>query len=115
MFIEAGAAIRTPGEVPVDQGKIPLGKARIHQEGRDITIVSYSTQFLRCIEAVKELEAAGISVELVEPAHNLAVGQGCRVGLGREDRRAIVVHEALRAFGPGAEMPRPSRRSCSAS
>ena len=104
MFIEAGAAIRTPGEIAVDQGKIPLGKARIHQEGRDVTVISYSTQFLRCIEAVKELEEAGISVELIDLRTISPWDKQTVLASAEKTGRAVVVHEALRAFGVGAEI-----------
>ncbi len=104
MFIEAGAAIRTPGEVAVDQGKIPLGKARIHQAGTDVTIVSYSTQFIRCIEAVKQLEEAGISVELIDLRTISPWDRDCVLASAEKTGRAVVVHEALRSFGAGAEI-----------
>jgi pyruvate dehydrogenase E1 component beta subunit len=104
MFIEAGQSIRTPGEVAVDQGPIPLGKARIHQEGRDVTIVSYSTQFLRCVTAVQELEEAGISVELIDLRTIAPWDRDTVMASAEKTGRLIVAHEALRAFGPGAEI-----------
>ncbi len=104
MFIEAGVAIRTPGELAVDQGKIPLGKARIHQAGTDVTVISYSTQFLRCIEAVKELEEAGISVELIDLRTISPWDKECVLASVEKTGRAVVVHEALRSFGVGAEI-----------
>ncbi len=104
LFIEAGQSIRTPGEVSVDQGPIPLGKARIHQAGTDLTIVSYSTQFLRCITAVKELEEAGISVELIDLRTISPWDRETVLASAEKTGRLIVAHEALRSFGPGAEI-----------
>jgi pyruvate/2-oxoglutarate/acetoin dehydrogenase E1 component len=104
MFIEAGQAIRTPGEVAVNQGKIPLGKARIHQLGKDVTVISYSTQFLRCIEATKALEEAGISVELIDLRTISPWDKQAVLASVEKTGRAVVVHEALRAFGVGAEI-----------
>ena len=104
MFIEAGQAIRTPGEVAVNQGKIPLGKARIHQEGRDLTIISYSTQFLRCITAATELAEAGISVELIDLRTISPWDRETVLASAEKTGRVIVAHEALRSFGPGAEI-----------
>ena len=86
LFIEAGQAIRTPGEVPVDQGKIPLGKARIDRAGRDVTIISYSTQFIRCQAAVAELEEAGISVELIDLRTISPWDRETCAGFGGKDR-----------------------------
>ena len=104
MFIEAGVAIRTRGELAVDQGKIPLGKARIHQAGSDVTVISYSTQFLRCIEAVKELDKAGISVELIDLRTISPWDKECVLASAEKTGRVVVVHEALRSFGVGAEI-----------
>src|SRR5690554_7577770 len=46
--------------------KTPLGKVDIVKEGTDLTLVSYGSTFNIAAEAVKELEKAGISVELID-------------------------------------------------
>lgn len=104
LFIEAGQAIRTPGEIAVDQGPIPLGKARIAKEGRDVTIVSYSTQFLRCQQALPALEEAGISVELIDLRTINPWDRETVLASAEKTGRVIIAHEALRAFGAGAEI-----------
>ena len=54
------------GAVPMGDRRIPLGKARIMHEGRDVTIVSMSYMSVEAIHAVEYLEAAGISCELID-------------------------------------------------
>lgn len=104
LFIEAGQAIRTPGEIAVDQGPIPLGKARVAKEGRDLTIVSYSTQFLRCQQALPALEEAGISAELIDLRTINPWDRETVLASAEKTGRVIIAHEALRAFGAGAEI-----------
>lgn len=104
LFIEAGQAIRTPGEMPVNQGKIPLGKARIAREGTDVTVISYSTQFLRCQQAMPALEEAGISVELIDLRTISPWDRETVLASAEKTGRVVIAHEALRSFGPGAEI-----------
>lgn len=66
IFIESAGSLFIPGEVDEVATPIPLGKARIVQEGSDITIVSWSSQLLRCQAALPALAEAGISAELVD-------------------------------------------------
>jgi pyruvate dehydrogenase E1 component beta subunit len=52
--------------VPDGEYTIPIGVADVVQQGTDVTIVSFGKMMLRCYEAIKELEAQGISVELID-------------------------------------------------
>jgi acetoin:2,6-dichlorophenolindophenol oxidoreductase subunit beta len=104
IFIEGGMTLFAPGEVPADQGPIPLGKARIAQEGSDITIVSWSAQMLRCQMALQGLAEAGISVELIDLRTISPWDRECVLNSVAKTGRAMIVHEAARAFGPGAEI-----------
>ena len=54
-------------DVPdVEDHVLPIGKARIHKEGTDCTIVSFSIGMKYAIEAAEKLEADGISVEIID-------------------------------------------------
>ena len=66
IFIESAGSLFAQAEVAKDQGPIPLGKARVVQEGKDVTIVSWSSQVVRCQQALPALAEAGISVELID-------------------------------------------------
>ena len=87
-----------PGEV------VPLGKARIAREGRDVTIVSWSRQMTACQDAAEQLAAQGVQAELIDlrtiwPWDKAAVLQSVA-----KTGRLLVVHEAIRAAGFGAEI-----------
>ena len=93
-----------PGEVAADQGPIPLGKANIVVPGSDITIVSWSAQMLRCQMALQGLAEAGISVELIDLRTISPWDRECVINSVAKTGRAMIVHEAVRSFGPGAEI-----------
>lgn len=54
------------GDVPEEMYRIPFGKARIVQEGKDITIVTMSNMVMECYRALSELEKEGIHAELID-------------------------------------------------
>ena len=104
IFIENGQTLFVPGDVPIDQGPIPLGKARIAQEGTDVTIISYSGMVMRCQMALAGLAEAGISAELIDLRTISPWDKQTVLASVEKTGRAIVVHEAIRSFGPGAEI-----------
>ncbi|HTH28689.1 MAG TPA: alpha-ketoacid dehydrogenase subunit beta [Sphingobium sp.] len=104
LFIENGRTLFVPGQVPIDQGPIPLGKARIVQEGTDVTLVTYSSMTLTCQAALADLAKAGISAEIVDLRTLSPWDKDTVLESVSKTGRAVVVHEALRAFGPGAEI-----------
>lgn len=104
LFIENSRTLFVPGQVAVDQGPIPLGKARIVQEGTDVTLVTWSGMTLTCQAALAGLAEAGISAEIVDLRTVSPWDKDAVLESVSKTRRAVVVHEALRHFGPGAEI-----------
>lgn len=104
IFIESAGSLFIPREVDEVATPIPLGKARIVQEGSDITIVSWSSQLLRCQAALPALAEAGISVELVDLRTVSPWDREAVLASVAKTGRALVVHEAVRDFGPGGEI-----------
>ncbi|ATI82478.1 alpha-ketoacid dehydrogenase subunit beta [Sphingobium yanoikuyae] len=104
IFIESAGSLFIPGEVDEVATPIQLGKARIVQEGTDITIVSWSSQLLRCQAALPALAEAGISVELVDLRTVSPWDREAVLASVAKTGRALVVHEAVRDFGPGGEI-----------
>lgn len=104
IFIESAGSLFIPGEVDEVATPIPLGKARIVQEGTDITIISWSSQVLRCQAALPALAEAGISAELVDLRTVSPWDREAVLASVAKTGRALVVHEAVRDFGPGGEI-----------
>ena len=104
LFIENSRTLFVPGEVAANQGPIPLGKARIVQEGKDITLVTYSGMVATCVAAAAELASAGISAEIVDLRTVSPWDKDAVLASVEKTGRAVVVTEAVRHFGPGAEI-----------
>ena len=104
MFIECSRAYGTTGEVPVDLKPIPLSKAKVTQEGSDVTIISYSEIFQRATQAARELEKDGVSVELIDLRTINPWDKETVLASARKTGRVVVAHEAVKAFGVGAEI-----------
>ena len=104
IFIESAGSLFIPAEVPEDLAPIPLGKARVVQEGSDVTIVSWSSQVIRCQQALAPLAEAGISVELIDLRTVSPWDKEAVLASVAKTGRAVIAHEAVRHFGPGGEI-----------
>ena len=104
IFIESAGSLFIPADVPVKMDPIPLGKAKVVQEGTDVTIVSWSAQVVRCQQALPLLAEAGISAELVDLRTISPWDRDAVLASVEKTGRLVVAHEALRSFGPGAEI-----------
>ncbi|MFN3472461.1 MAG: alpha-ketoacid dehydrogenase subunit beta [Blastomonas sp.] len=104
LFIESAGSLFVPAEVPDDQGPIPLGKANVAIEGKDVTIVTWSAQTVRAKAAIAELDKLGISAELVDLRTVSPWDRDTVLASAEKTGRVLVAHEAVRDFGPGAEI-----------
>jgi len=104
MFVEAGGTFFVPHEFPADQGAIPLGKARVMQEGSDLTIVTWSAQSVRALAAAPALAEAGISAELIDLRTISPWDKETVLASVAKTGRLLIAHEAVRNFGPGGEI-----------
>jgi acetoin:2,6-dichlorophenolindophenol oxidoreductase subunit beta len=104
IYIENGQTLFVPGDVPANQGPIPLGKARIVQEGTDLTIVTWSATVMRAQMALAVLAEAGISVELIDLRTIQPWDREAVLASVAKTGRLLVAHEAVKSFGPGAEI-----------
>jgi pyruvate/2-oxoglutarate/acetoin dehydrogenase E1 component len=104
VFIEHKLLYNTKGEVPDGDYTIPIGKADIKRDGRDVTIVSFSRTLLFALEAAeklaeKQIEAEVIDLRTIEPLDMETVIKSVS-GTGR----LLVVHESHANCGIGAEI-----------
>jgi pyruvate/2-oxoglutarate/acetoin dehydrogenase E1 component len=104
MFIESLAAYWTPGTAAENDDPIPLGKARIAAPGSDVTIISYARMALVAQEAAAKLLEDGISAEVIDLRTISPWDRETVLASVRKTGRAVVVHEAVRSFGVGAEI-----------
>jgi pyruvate dehydrogenase E1 component beta subunit len=91
-------------EVPDEEYIVPIGKAKVVKEGTDITVVAWGSMVREAQKAAKALEEEGISVELIDLRTISPIDQETIIESVQKTGRFLVVHEAVRTFGPGAEL-----------
>lgn len=92
-------------EVPDEEETLPLGKSQLVQEGKDLTMISYGAMMRPTLEAASELkEKQGIEAEVIDLLTVSPLDDELFVKSVHKTGRALVVHEAPRSFGPGAEI-----------
>ncbi|HET9436886.1 MAG TPA: alpha-ketoacid dehydrogenase subunit beta [Gaiellaceae bacterium] len=104
VFFEHRTLYPIKGEVPDELEPIPLGKARIHREGTDVTVVATGRLVHESLKAAEEAEKDGISVEVVDPRTLLPLDEEAIVGSVRKTTRCVTAHEAVTRGGFGAEL-----------
>jgi len=83
---------------------IPLGKARVVREGRDVTVIATGPLVHRSLAAAEEAETEGISVEVVDPRTLQPLDVDGLTASVRKTNRCVVAHEAVTRMGFGAEV-----------
>ncbi len=106
IFFEPKASYRAFREdVPDEEETLPIGKSQIVQEGKDVTMISYGATMRPTLEAASELkDKHGIEAEVIDLLTVSPLDDGLFTESVRKTGRAVVVHEAARSFGPGAEI-----------
>lgn len=106
VFIEHKALYVTKGEVPDDPDfMIPFGKAKIVREGTDATVVATHTYVQKAVDMADKLyKDHGISVEVIDPRTLVPFDKETVINSVKKTGRAVVVHEAHKVCGIGAEI-----------
>ena len=94
---------RIKGEVPDERYATPLGKARIHRDGDDLTVVTWGAMVYTADEAAKELGDEA-SVEIVDLRTVLPWDKAAVLESVRKTSKVLVLHEDTRTGGFGAEI-----------
>ena len=92
------------GHVPIEPYSIPLGQAHVVRPGRDVTIVAYGRMLHESLAAAEKLAADGIECEIIDPRTLQPLDTDTIVASARRTNRVLVVHEAVRFGGLGAEI-----------
>jgi acetoin:2,6-dichlorophenolindophenol oxidoreductase subunit beta len=104
VFFEHRTLYNLKGEVPDEIEGIEIGKARVHREGEDVTVVATGRLVHEALKAAEEAESEEISVEVVDPRTLLPLDEEAIVGSVRKTTRCVVAHEAVVRMGFGAEI-----------
>lgn len=89
-------------EVPEEAYTLPIGKAKVIQEGEDVTVVAWGAMVhdvLKAVSAIKDLSVEVIDLRTISPMDRETI-----IASVEKTGRILVVHEAAKSFGPGAEI-----------
>lgn len=104
IFIEHKMLYFTRGIVPGEEYLLPLNKAAIKREGDDVTVIATSLMVSRVMEAAKELNEHGIELEVIDAMVLNPLDKETMVESVQKTGKALVVHEACKSYGVGAEI-----------
>jgi 2-oxoisovalerate dehydrogenase E1 component beta subunit len=95
---------RIKAEVPDERYTTPIGKARLHQEGEDLTVVTWGAMVYTAAEAAQELAKKDVSVEIVDLRTIMPWDKQAVLDSVRKTSKLLVLHEDTRTGGFGAEI-----------
>jgi pyruvate dehydrogenase E1 component beta subunit len=104
LFFEHKMLYAVKGEVPEGDYVVPLGQAAIRREGTAATIIAIGGVLPNVMEAAERLARQDILVEVIDPRTLVPLDSAALVASVRKTHRAVIVHEAHRRAGPGAEI-----------
>ena len=95
---------RIKEELPPGDWIVPIGKAAVRRPGRDLSIITYGAMVWTALEAAKTLEAEGIDAEIVDLRTLFPMDEQTVLESVAKTNKAILLHEATRTGGIGAEI-----------
>jgi 2-oxoisovalerate dehydrogenase E1 component len=104
VFIENRLSYGTKGPKPPAGHIVPLGAARVVRSGRDVTVVSMSRMLSEVVTVADELVAEGIEAEVIDLRTIAPLDIDTVLASVARTSRLLIVHEAVRSFGIGAEI-----------
>lgn len=104
IFFEHKLLYKIKGEVPGSEYTIPIGKADIKRTGKDVTIITYSLMTHRALEAAEKLSRDGIDIEVIDLRSLYPLDKETIVNSVIKTGKAVIVHEAVKRCGVGAEI-----------
>lgn len=92
------------GPVPEGEYIVPIGKANVAKEGKDVTIISYSIMMKKAFEAAEILAKEGIDVEVIDLRTISPYDKETILESVKKTHRLVIIHEAVKQGGVGAEI-----------
>jgi 2-oxoisovalerate dehydrogenase E1 component beta subunit len=95
---------RLKEEVPQGDFTVPIGKAKLAREGRDISIITYAAMLQVALEAAEAAARDGINVEVLDLRTLLPLDEEAVLATAAKTGKVILLHEPTRTGGPGGEL-----------
>jgi pyruvate/2-oxoglutarate/acetoin dehydrogenase E1 component len=104
---------RIKGTMPAGDHVVPLGKARLAREGKDLSIITYAATVWKALEAAEQLEREdGLSIEVVDLRSLSPLDDDAIFATTKKTNRVLVVHEDTRTGGIAGEITARINESC---
>lgn len=105
IFLEHKGAYRLiKGDVPEGDYTVPLGKATVVREGKDMSVIAYGMMLYHCLNVANELAKEGINIEVVDVRTISPLDRETIVNSVKKTGKALVVYEDTYSGGWGAEI-----------
>ncbi|MER3409494.1 MAG: alpha-ketoacid dehydrogenase subunit beta [Thermoleophilia bacterium] len=104
IFFEHRSLYPIREEVASELEPVPLGQARVHRQGQDVTVIATGRLVHEALKAAEQAEREGISVEVVDPRTLQPLDEETLLASVRKTSRCVVAHEAVTRMGFGAEV-----------
>ncbi len=106
IFFEPKAVYRAfREEVPEEEETMPIGRSVIAREGRHVTVITYGAMVRPTLEAAERLSREeGLEAEVVDVLTLAPLDDSLITASARKTGRVVIIHEAPRSYGPGAEI-----------
>jgi 2-oxoisovalerate dehydrogenase E1 component beta subunit len=95
---------RIKQEIPDGDYTVPIGRAQVYREGRDLSIITYGAMVYVARDAAEQLEREGISVEIVDLRTVFPLDEETILASVRKTSKAILLHEDILSGGIGGEI-----------
>ncbi len=104
IFIENILCYGLQSDDPGPNHVVPLGKAAVAHEGSDCSIITYGRTVLDALEVAGQMAEEGVSVEVIDLRTIAPFDEETVLASVRKTGRAVVLHEAVKSYGTGAEV-----------
>ncbi|MFZ0637524.1 MAG: alpha-ketoacid dehydrogenase subunit beta [Candidatus Acidiferrales bacterium] len=92
------------GEVPDGDYTVPIGKAAVRREGRDMTVLTYGSMVHLSLEAAEQISKRGVEAEVIDLRTLAPLDKDAILSSVRKTSKCLIVHEDKRTMGLGAEL-----------
>ncbi len=104
LFIEQKLFYQTSGPVPEEEYLVPFGEAKIHRQGRDLTMVAIGRMVSEALKAADELEKEGVKTTVLDPRTLVPLDIQTILDSVKQTHRVVIIEEGHKSGGVGGEI-----------
>lgn len=104
IFFETNRISGIPGDVPIGDHVLEIGKADIKRAGTDVTLIAYGRAVLDALQAADRLASQGVDAEVLDLRSLMPLDTRTILSSVARTGRAVITHYATQFAGPGAEL-----------